>query len=112
MKGRKPLAHRLVAADRRHLQEIVMDGQLMQRIANRARALLALDRGERVSEIVTWTGLSRTSLWRLSQRYEQRGVEAIQDVELSGRPPVFLPRSSEYRSSGWRALSQQLTDCT
>ncbi len=48
MKGRKPLAHRLGAADRRYLLEIVTDGQLMQCIANRARALLALDRGERL----------------------------------------------------------------
>lgn len=91
MKGRKPLEYRLCDADRRYLNEIVADGQLIQRVANRARALLALDRGERIVEIGRWLGWSRKGLWHLWQRYQQRGVDAIFDGERSGRPPVFSP---------------------
>lgn len=91
MKGRKPFAYKLHPADRRYLNEIATDGQLLQRVANRARALLALDRGERVVEIVHWLGLSRMGLWHLWQRYQERGVEAIFDEERSGRPPAFSP---------------------
>jgi len=91
MKGCKPDEYKLKVKDRRYLSEIAAEGQLIQRVANRARALLALDRGERPVEIVRWLGMSRTCLWYLWQRYLERGVEAIFDAERSGRPPVFSP---------------------
>ena len=101
MKGRKPLEYRLRNADRRYLNEIVADRQLIQRVANRARALLALDRGERIFEVVRWIGLSRMGLWHLWQRYQQRGVEAIFDDERSGRPPAFSPSGARpHRAHG------------
>jgi hypothetical protein len=52
MKGRKPSVYRLRAAERRYLRVIVGDGQQSQRVATRARPLLALDRGERVVEVL------------------------------------------------------------
>jgi hypothetical protein len=91
MKGRKPAEYKLNTKDRRYLQEVASEGQMIQRVANRARALLALDRGERVVEIVQWLGIGRTSLWELWQRYLEQGVEAIFDQERSGRPPIFSP---------------------
>ncbi len=91
MRGRKPAQYKLSASDRRYLNEVVTNGQMIQRIANRARALLALGRGERIVEIIGWLGVGRTSLWYLWQRYLERGVEAIFDAERSGRPPVFSP---------------------
>ena len=89
MRGRKPSEYNLSANDRRYLTEIVKDRQLIQRVANRARVLLALDRGERVVEILRWTGLTRMAVWYLWQRYLERGVEALFDGERSGRPAVF-----------------------
>jgi hypothetical protein len=91
MRGRKPLGYRLREGDRQYLQAILADGHLMQRIANRARAFLALDRGEHMGDIVYWLGWSRMGLWYLWQRYEQYGVDAMVDAERSGRPPVFSP---------------------
>jgi Winged helix-turn helix len=91
MKGRKPLEYRLRAGDRQALQALLADGQLIQRVANRAQALLALDRGERLGDIVHWLGWSRTGLWYLWQRYQHWGIEAIFDAERSGCPPVFSP---------------------
>ncbi len=91
MRGRMPSEYKLNSNDRRYLIQIVKDGHLIQRIANRARALLALDRGERIVEIVEWTSLSRMGVWYLWQRYVARGVEAIFDEERSGRPAVFPP---------------------
>ena len=86
-----PAEYKLRAPDRRYLTEVVKDGQVMHRVATRARVLLALDRGERVVEILRWTGLSRMGVWHLWQRYLERGVEAVWDDERSGRPPVFSP---------------------
>jgi len=89
MRGRTPSEYKLSAQDRRYLTEIVKNGQLIQRVANRARVLLALDRGDRVVEILRWTGMTRMAVWYLWQRYLERGVEAIFDGERSGRPTVF-----------------------
>lgn len=89
MKGRKPAEYKLNAIDRGYLSEIVKDGQLIQRVANRARVLLALDRGERIVDILPWVGMKRMAIWLLWQRYLERGVDAIFDDERSGRPPIF-----------------------
>ena len=91
MRGRKPLVYRLGEADRQYLHEILEDGQLIQRVANRARALLALDQGERIAEIAHWLGWSRMGLWQLWQRYQEWGVAAVFDAERCGRPAVFSP---------------------
>jgi hypothetical protein len=91
MRGRKPLGYRLREADRQSLHEIRADGQLMHRVANRARALLALDRGERLAEIARWLGWSRMGLWQLWQRDHAWGVAAIFDAERCGRPSGFSP---------------------
>jgi hypothetical protein len=63
MKGRKPAEYKLSVNDWRYLNEIVTDGQLLQRVANRARILLALDRGERIVEILPWVRVSRLTVW-------------------------------------------------
>jgi Winged helix-turn helix len=91
MRGRQPLPYCLSEVDRQYLHELLADGQLMQRVANRAQTLLALDRGERIVEIVHWLGWSRMGRWDLWQRYQAWGVAAIFDAERPGRPPVFSP---------------------
>jgi hypothetical protein len=91
MKGRKPSEYKLNANDRRYLNQIVTDGQVIQRVANRPRVLLALDRGERIVDILPWVGMSRMAVWYLWQRYLERGVDAIFDDQRSGRPPIFSP---------------------
>ncbi|MCA1607237.1 MAG: helix-turn-helix domain-containing protein [Acidobacteria bacterium] len=91
MTGRKPLDYKLRDADRQYLNELVRDGSLPQRVAMRARVLLALDRGERIVEILHWLGVGRMTVSDLWQRYQQRGLNAIYDAERSGRPPTFFP---------------------
>jgi winged helix-turn helix protein len=91
MKGCKPATYHLRAGDRRYLQAIVRDGSQLQRVARRAHILLALDRGERIVEIMRGLNVSRMGIWHLRQRYQQRGVEAIFDEKRSGRPVVFSP---------------------
>ncbi len=53
MKGRKPLAHRLGAADRRYLREIVADGQLMQRVGGGERVKTSKKERERLREAMS-----------------------------------------------------------
>jgi hypothetical protein len=94
MRGRKPLLYRVREADRHALQAMLADGRLSQRVASRAQALLALDRGERIHAIVHWLGWSRPGLWPLWPRYQPWGVDAVCDAERSGRPSVFSPAAA------------------
>jgi hypothetical protein len=91
MKGGKPAVYHLSAVDRRYLHAMVREGSQPQRVARRAHILLALDRGERIVEIMQWLNVSRMGVWHIGQRYHQRGVEAIVDEERSGRPVGFSP---------------------
>jgi hypothetical protein len=63
MRGRQPAEYPLKAVDRQLLEQSAWDGQGVQRVARRAQALRALDRGERIVDIVYWSGVERTSLW-------------------------------------------------
>jgi hypothetical protein len=94
MRGRQPLAYRLREADRQSLHAILANGHLMHRVAHRAQALLALDRGERSVEMAHWLGWSRMGLWDLWQRSHAWGVAAIFDAERRGRPPPFSPAAA------------------
>jgi hypothetical protein len=63
MRGRRPFGYTLKAADRRQLEQVARDGHVLQRVARRAQALLAVGGGERIVDIVYWSGVERTSLW-------------------------------------------------
>jgi hypothetical protein len=91
LRGRTSQAYRLRAGDRPALQAVLGDGQLIQRVANRARALWALERGARLGDTAHWLGWSRMGRWYGWPRYEPYGVDAVFDAERSGRPPVFPP---------------------
>ena len=115
MKGGKPAAYHLRAADRCYLQAIVREGSQLQRVARRAHTLLALDRGERIVELMRWLSVSRMGIWHVWQRYQQRGVAAIFDEGRSGRPIVFSPAGaranradSVYRAPGVRIAPHAL----
>src|SRR5207244_13126393 len=90
MKGCKPAPYRLRAVDRRYLKESVKDGRQLQRVARRAHILLALDRGERIVEIMRWLGVSRMGIWHVWQRYQQLGGAADCDEEHIERSGVLF----------------------
>jgi hypothetical protein len=115
MKGCRPAEYKLRAVDRRYLHEVVKEGRQLQRVARRAHILLALDRGERIVEIMRWLGVSRMGVWHVWQRYQRRGGVAIFDEERSGRPVDFSPAGAGanradcgYRSRGLRAAAYAL----
>jgi hypothetical protein len=63
MRGRKPSEYGLRQEDRDYLNELLRNGLLPLREANRVQALLVLDLGERIEEIVDWIGLSCGAVW-------------------------------------------------
>ena len=92
MPGRKPRRIELPRADRKELECLVRDGRTEQRVAQRARILLAMSKkrtqvGE-LSERMEWTP---TGIWYVCRRYEERGLEAVYDAPRSGRPREISP---------------------
>ena len=92
MRGRKPHLISLSEADRMELQRLVERGKTEQRVAHRARILLAMEKPQtRVVELTKYLEITRVSIWKLCRRYEERGIKAIYDSPRSGRPRVFSP---------------------
>lgn len=92
MRGREPHRVELSESDRTALCRVVHDGRSEQRVARRARILLAMaDQAPAVAELADHLEVSRKAVWALCRRYEERGLQAIHDAARSGRPRVFPP---------------------
>ena len=92
MRRRPPHLIELPRADRRQLEKLLRDGHTEQRVARRARILLAMSDAEtvvaRLAEQVVQT---RVAIWKLCRRYEEVGLEAVFDAPRSGRPWGISP---------------------
>jgi transposase len=91
MRGRKPEEFILFAEHLSVLQQLVRDGRTEQRVARRARILLMRACGERVQAVADKVEDAPSTVWRMCQRYRERGLEAVYDAPRSGRPRVFSP---------------------
>jgi transposase len=78
--------------DHHLLQRLVRDGHTEQRVARRARILLAMADSATVVEVLAQqVGQSRQTIWNVCRRYENLGVEAVFDAERAGRPRQLSP---------------------
>jgi biotin operon repressor len=92
MRGRKPHLLSLPESDRGELERVVRSGKTEQRVARRARVLLAMEKSQTIVErLADHLEMGRTTIWELCHRYEERGIEAIYDAQRLGRPRVFSP---------------------
>ncbi len=80
MRGRKPIGITLLPEHVAELERLVRSGKTEQRVARRARILLAMHWQERVGPIAEHLEQHRTTVWRLCQRYKQYGLQAIVDA--------------------------------
>ena len=121
MRGRKPHLISLSEVDRIELEGIIKSGKTEQRVARRARILLAMgDPATRVVELAGHLEITRAGVWELCRKYEQSGVKAIYDAPRSGRPRVFSPlgesadratcllRASRYRTGNDSLVNKKL----
>ena len=92
MRGRKPHLISLSEADRMELQSLVDSGKTEQRVARRARILLAMEKPQiRVMELAKHLEITRVAIWELCRKYEESGIKVVYDTPRSGRPRVFSP---------------------
>jgi transposase len=92
MRRRPPRLVELGTEERMALRALVKDGHTEQRVARRARALLAMaEPSTVVGALAERLDLGRSSIWSLCRRYEACGVFAVYDAPRSGRPPSLSP---------------------
>lgn len=91
MRVRQPIPLVLKPKEITTLQALLSQGTLPQRVAHRARILLARTRGCSVDQVTVKVDQDRTTVWRVCQRYLHSSLEAaLYDAPRSGRPRVFL----------------------
>lgn len=74
------------------LRALIRAGNTPRKLVERAQIILFFGEGKTAEEISELVGMSRTAVYRWGQRYEEKGLEGIQDLPRSGRPRV-LPAS-------------------
>lgn len=95
MPGRKPKAFKLKLKDVIELRALLRDGHTPQRVAQRARILLAGAQHERSQAVADKVDQNRTTIWRVCDRYRQAGLSAaLYDAPRSGRPRLFSQKEA------------------
>jgi hypothetical protein len=92
MRRRPPHLIDVSPDDRTALQDLLRAGHTEQRVARRARILLAMTNPETVVEqLADQVLLTRAAIWALCRRYEEIGTEVIFDAPRAGRPWEISP---------------------
>lgn len=87
MRRRPPESIQLSRAERSELKRILDDGHAEQRIARRARILLAMSDPETiVNQLAAQVDYTPTGIWYVCRRFEATGLDALYNGERSGRP--------------------------
>lgn len=87
MRRHPPRLIELKPEDKSHLEQLVRSGHTEQRVARRARILLAMANPETVvQELAEHLELGRKTIWNVCRRYEEAGVDSLDDTPRSGRP--------------------------
>ena len=95
MRGRKTKPFALKSGDAKKLRQLLRHGDLAQRVARRARILLARKQARSIGQIAAKVDQERTTVWRVCQRYQDGGLSAaLYDASRSGRPCVFSPAAA------------------
>jgi hypothetical protein len=92
MRRHPPHLIALSRTDKAELKRLVQDGRTEQRVARRARVLLAMEQSKTVVQtLADQVQMTREGIWHLCRRYEQLGRSAVFDLPRGGRPRVFSP---------------------
>jgi hypothetical protein len=92
MRRRPPQLIHLAPEEVTYLEALVRDGRTEQRIARRARVLMAMaEPATIVSELADRLELDRRTIWALCRRFESLGVDVVMDAPRAGRPRELSP---------------------
>ena len=77
---------KLTNSQRKELKELQIKGQSKVRVQKRIIALLELDKGQTQTAVARIINQSNTSIRKLINRFEARGLDCIYDEQRPGRP--------------------------
>ena len=98
MRRRPPRVIELSPNDVAHLERLVRDGRTEQRVARRARILLAMAEPDTVvQDLADRLEVARTTIWNLCRRYEDVGIDVVEDAPRTGRPRTISPSAARGR---------------
>jgi putative transposase len=69
------------------LEKVVSQGELPVRVLKRALALLALNRGESLTQVALHHQMTHETVSALRNKYKSEGLACLYDKPRSGRPP-------------------------
>src|SRR3569832_2243096 len=98
MRRRPPRVIELSPDDVAHLERLVRDGRTEQRVARRARILLAMAESDTVvQDLADRLEVARTTIRNLCRRYEEAGSDVVEDAPRTGRPRTISPSATRGR---------------
>jgi putative transposase len=77
----------LSAGDREFLQGLVKKSSLRVKVFRRAQSFLALDAGHSLQQAAAAVGVNYNTVATWRDRYQEKGLLALEDEPRSGRPP-------------------------
>jgi len=81
---------KLKAKDRNHLNSFIKSGKQSAKEIEHGYILLALEKKKSCSEIMDFYFVSRTTIWRIKNKYIKYGLEtALKDAPRSGQPMKY-----------------------
>jgi hypothetical protein len=92
MRRRPPHTIELSRPEAAFLRELLADGRTEQRVARRARILLAMsDALTGVADLAERCEQTRFAIWHLCRRFEEHGVAVVYDAYRTGRRRTISP---------------------
>jgi hypothetical protein len=91
MPRESPFVIDLSAEDRRQLEPLVRRGTAEQRMALRARIVLAAAHGEENAHITERLGVALNTVIKWRKRFFEEGITGLADRKRSGRPRSLSP---------------------
>jgi putative transposase len=80
---------KLTDLDRDALTVLLAKGSLKAKVFKRATALLELDRGKSLQDVAATLGVNYNTVAEWRDRYNEAGLQCLQDKPRSGRPIVI-----------------------
>ena len=93
--ARRVPAFILTHEHRRHLEALLEQGTLEQRVAARCKVLLLSAQGWSDVDIAEKLDLHRNGVAKIRQRYLDHSLDCLEDASRSGKPPIHLPATKQ-----------------
>lgn len=89
--ARKPVRIKFKKGEKKELTRIVSSHKSEQRMVLRAKVILLAGEGKRLEDISRETGLSPQNAGKWRKRFQEKGLDGLNDAEGRGRKPEISP---------------------